>query len=261
MRETDVARLRAWFASYCRPFYGGSAEDDRNIALKEEHTSCVCANMELITQSLGLDAGTRHLAAGVALLHDVGRFEQYRRYKTFRDRDSVNHAAFGARVLVEDDVLGFLPAGQRRLILRAVTLHNVFALPAGLDERLDLLVRLVRDADKLDIWRVFAEYFGQPEEERASAAALGFPDTPTCSPAVVEALLAGRIVELSQVATLNDFRLLQLSWVYDLNFAPACALALERSYLRHLAAGLPSGKDVERAVAAATAFLEQRCAP
>lgn len=258
MRESDFERLREWFSAYCRQFYSSVAEDDRNIALKEEHTSRVCANMEVITRSLGLDEEDRLLAACVALLHDVGRFEQYRRFRTFRDRDSVNHAAFGAQLLADAGALSFLPAGERRLIGRAVTLHNVFALPAGLDERLTLLVRLIRDADKLDIWRVFVEFFALPEEERASAAGLGFPDLPTCSPAVLDALREGRMVDLSLVATLNDFKLLQLSWVYDLNFPATCLLACERGYLRQLAANLPQDEVVERAVAAALAFMEGR---
>lgn len=255
MRETDFARLREWFATYCRPFYSGVAEDDRNIALKEEHTDRVCANMAAIVADLDLGEADRHLAECIALLHDVGRFEQYRRFKTFRDRDSVNHAAFGARILVDTGVLEFLSEADRRLILKAITLHNVFALPADLDGRLALFTRLIRDADKLDIWRVFVGYFAQPEGERASAAALGFPDLPCCSPAILDALLVGRMVNLADVATLNDFKLLQLSWVYDLNFPAAFRLAYERDYLRQLAALLPQEEGVERAVAAVTAFL------
>ena len=39
------------------------------------------------------------IAEAVALLHDVGRFEQYKRYGTFNDRKSVNHAALGVEIM------------------------------------------------------------------------------------------------------------------------------------------------------------------
>jgi hypothetical protein len=261
MKAADFARLQEWFATYCQPFYSGIAADDRNIALKEEHTSRVCANMEVMAHSLGLDDNDRYLAASVALFHDVGRFEQYRRYRTFKDSDSVNHAAFGAQVLADTGALRALPGDERRLIGQAVTLHNVFNLPAALDERLALFVRLIRDADKLDIWRVFIEYYAQSEEERASAVTLGFPDLPSSSSAILAAVSGGRMANLSQVVTLNDFKLLQLSWVYDLNFPVSFALAHERGYLRQLAANLPQDEGVRQAVATAAAFLHRRLRP
>jgi putative nucleotidyltransferase with HDIG domain len=260
MTEEDHARLRAWFAAYCGAFYTAVAEDDRNISLKEEHTFRVCGNMELLAEELCFDGSDRRLAAAVALFHDVGRFEQYRRYKTFRDSDSINHAAFGAKVLTEAGVLESLSEGERAIIVRAVTLHNVFVLPAGLDERLTLFVRLVRDADKLDIWRVFIEYYEAPPERRASAVGLGLPDAPVCSSEIVEAVCNGKMANLSLVRTLNDFKLLQLSWVYDLNFPKSFQLLRENGYLRRLVASMPETDEGMRAVAAAESFLEGSCA-
>ena len=258
MKEPDFTRLREWFAAYCRPFYSGVIEDDRNIALKEEHTDRVCANMAAIVADLDLDESDRLLAKSIALLHDAGRFEQYRRFRTFRDRDSVNHAALGVQVIADAGALDFLPETDRRLILKAIGLHNVFALPADLDGRLTLFVRLIRDADKLDIWRVFVDYFAQPEAERASAAALGFSDLPSCAPAILGALLGGRMANLAEVVTLNDFKLLQLSWVYDLNFPAAFRLASEHGHLHQLALLLPQEEEVQRAVAAVTAWVCER---
>ena len=49
------------------------------------------------------------VAEAIALFHDVGRFPQYARYKTFRDSISTNHAALGASVLFEQERSGSLP--------------------------------------------------------------------------------------------------------------------------------------------------------
>lgn len=258
MSPADLTRLRDWFDRYCRAFYVDDAEAQRNIVLKEEHTHRVCANMELLVESLGLEEGSRRLAMAVALFHDVGRFEQYRRYGTFSDAASVNHAALGARVLTEERVLDTLPMADQSLIIRAVALHNAFTLSADLDGTTDLHLRLIRDADKLDIWRVFLDYYRAPEEERASAVSLGFADRPECSAPVLDSLREGKMVNLSQLATLNDFKLLQLSWVHDLNFPASLRLAREQGYLAGIVATLPPLPEVREVAAAVLAELERR---
>ncbi|AJE03745.1 HD domain-containing protein [Geobacter pickeringii] len=248
MDDATLSALRCWFRDYCRTFYTDNEDDNRNIRLKEEHTAQVCATMELLADSLALAPADRRLAAAVALFHDVGRFEQFRRYRTFKDSASVNHAALGARVLAEEGVLAGVAEGERRLIASTVGLHNVFRIPAGLDERHLLFLRLIRDADKLDIWRVFIEFYRQPAGERASAVSLGFPDIPHCTPAVVDTLLGGEMVDLATLRTLNDFKLLQLSWVFDLNFSCSRQVVRERGYVELIADMIPRQGDVARAI-------------
>ncbi|MBM9520737.1 hypothetical protein JWG39_13020 [Desulforhopalus vacuolatus] len=51
---------------------------------------------------------------------------------------------------------------------------------------------MLRDADNLDIWRVVTEYYQQKDQTTDTGLELGLPDTPVCSDAVVQDLLAGR---------------------------------------------------------------------
>ncbi|HEU0264394.1 MAG TPA: HD domain-containing protein, partial [Geobacterales bacterium] len=159
----------SWFDRYRRSFVVASAAEQRNLDLKADHTCRVQENMGVLVEELGIAEPMARLARLIALFHDVGRFPQYCRYKTFKDSESENHGALGARVLVEEGVLSKLSERERSLVIRGVTLHNVFALPAGLDGESLLLLQLIRDADKLDIWRVFIEYYTAPPEERADA--------------------------------------------------------------------------------------------
>jgi hypothetical protein len=239
MTMDELAALEMWFSRHCRGYYTQVEEDNRNIRLKEEHTRRVGDNMKLLTATLPLDEGECRVAAAIALLHDVGRFEQYRRFKTFKDSESVNHAALGARTLVDAGVLDALAPAARKFILGGIALHNVFRIPTNLDPRLERFVKLVRDADKLDIWRVFVEFFRLPEEERASAVVLGLPDHDHCAPEVLQELRARKTVDLALVKTLNDFKLLQISWLYDLNFPASFRLLNERGVIDDLAATLP----------------------
>ena len=50
---------------------------------------------------------------------------------------------------------------------------------------------------------------------------LGFPDVPQISRDVLEAVLERRLIEYDHLQSLNDFRLCQIGWVYDINFTPS----------------------------------------
>jgi hypothetical protein len=255
MNRKDLISLRDWFADYCVHFSTHVEEDQRNIAVKREHTYHVCLNTLRIGRSLHLNNQDMLLAEAIALLHDVGRFPQYRQYKTFDDDASANHAALGAKVLLEQGVLRGLPEQEHTLILHAVTLHNVFSLPDTLDQRTRLFAHIVRDADKLDIWRVFIEYYGQDGASRASAVALGLPDVPGYSPKVIACLRQGKMASKSELKTLNDFKLLQLTWLYDLNFIRSLQMVHERRYVDKMAAVLPANVEIREAVEQARTFV------
>lgn len=161
MDQSRLDALQHWFDSYVQAFCDTDPDGLRNIRLKVEHTRRVCGIMELLAAGEGLAPEEARIAAAVALLHDVGRFPQYRRWRTFRDSDSDNHARLSVEVMREERLLEGLPQAEALLIEEAVRFHNLLELPRG-SESDTLFARLIRDADKLDIWRVFLEFFQQP---------------------------------------------------------------------------------------------------
>jgi hypothetical protein len=72
------------------------------------------------------------------------------------------------------------------------------------------------------------------------------PDEPRLSPEVLEAVLNGQLVEYTRLRTLNDMRLCQLGWVYDMNFAASLARLRERGLLPQLLSFLPATPDIDR---------------
>jgi hypothetical protein len=255
MLVTDFQKLQQWFTDYVATFKDLDPEGLRNILLKEDHTLRVVACMDALAAGEMLDSGETLIARTVALLHDVGRFPQYRRWRTFRDSESTNHARLSLEVIRSERLLEKLPDGERLLIEEAIRFHNLLAVPEQVASPTDRFIRLIRDADKLDIWRVFLEYYQLPEAERASAVGLGFPDLPEVTPACLDALACGVVVRLDQARVLNDFKVLQISWVYDLSFATTRRLLLERNYLTQLAATLPDDPQVQHAVSLAVSSL------
>ena len=101
MDNARVEQYRSWFSRFVQEHAAGNEQDQRNIILKEEHTMRVCAHALRIAAGIGLDATATALAETMALFHDVGRFPQYVRYRTFEDSRSTNHAVLGAKTLLE----------------------------------------------------------------------------------------------------------------------------------------------------------------
>jgi putative nucleotidyltransferase with HDIG domain len=247
MRYSDLNFFKQWFSEYCRYFYSSDIEDQKNISLKEEHTLHVCKNMVHIAQGLSLKEDQKLIAETVALFHDIGRFPQYAKYKTFRDNISVNHGALGAETLIEKKILEKLAGEEQEIIVQAVKFHNAFSIPKKEKEDIVFFIKLIRDADKLDIWRVFLEYYESPSEGKASAVGLGLPDLPEYSEDVLASIYNKEIVSLLKVKTLNDFKLLQLSWIFDLNFIPSFQLLHERDYVQRIISHLPKTDGIQKA--------------
>ena len=252
MKQTQLDDLLAWFDNYVESFLVTDDEGAKNIRLKIEHTRKVCEAMALLSDGEGLSKNESRIASAVALLHDVGRFPQYRRWRTFLDSDSDNHARLAIDVIREENLLaGFDPA-EVLLVEEAVRFHNTLAPPATIQSPTRKYINLIRDADKLDIWRLFVELLAQPPEERPSAATLGLDDVPgSVSDACISALNSGSIVRLETISCFNDFKLLQISWVYDLTYVTSRRILRERGYIPALAATLPERADIREAVAKA----------
>lgn len=260
MDQNELSHLKTWFSDYCASFSMPNQEDQRNLTLKQVHTGRVCENMLSIVRELGLSQRETFLAEVIALFHDVGRFPQYFEYKTFRDSTSVNHAARGIKVLLDNHVLKNIPRNEQKMITDAIAFHNVFTLPAGLDEVTARFSKLIRDADKLDIWRVFTEFYSLPAKDRWSAAGLGLPDSPGYSPGILDHFHRREMFLLSKLRNLNDFKLLQLIWVFDLSFKPSFRLLKERGYLDSIAAALPQTVEITRAVDVVREFVDENLA-
>jgi len=258
MTDNDLHYLKKWFSDYTGSFLGSNEDDNRNHRLKAEHTQNVCANIREIAKSLPLPFEKIILAESIALFHDIGRFPQYKKYKTFQDGKSVNHGLLGARTLEEENVLNHLAEAERDLIFNSVKFHNVFQMPDFKDEELMLFLKLIRDSDKLDILRVFINFYESPEEERASATAFRLPDTPEYSKEILERIYNKQKVSYESLKTVNDFRLMNLSWGYAMNFKASYMLLKERDYLIRVLKHLPATEDIAGAAALVQKFVEEQ---
>lgn len=89
-----------------RDYTSAYSLDDAKVKLKVDHTFRVAALSDVITDSLGMTGYDKDLAWLLGMLHDIGRFEQVRRYHTLRDALSINHAELSADILFKEGLIG-----------------------------------------------------------------------------------------------------------------------------------------------------------
>ena len=154
--KIDRQRVKEQFASYTRNY----DPEDTKIALKIAHTYRVADNCEQIAGSIGLTDEEVEFAWLSGMLHDIGRFEQVKRYNTFIDSESVDHAEFGADLLFGEEGLisDYIDDRDWDAMLEIVIRqHNKYRMDETISGKTLVFCNILRDADKVDIFRVNVE--------------------------------------------------------------------------------------------------------
>ena len=208
--------------------------DNPRIALKIDHTIRVADLCARIADAEGLDADLAWLCG---LLHDVGRFEQVRRFDTFNDALSVSHAALGAQILFGDDdprgpqIRAYVTDDEEDDLLRtAVATHSAYRLPHELDDRTRAYCNILRDADKVDIIKVncicpVRDIYGVTEDEMV---------TSTLTPSVVEAFFEHRTVPRGTRKTPADILVSHICFAWELVYPTSRDAIQEQGYLEQM---------------------------
>jgi len=246
MQQEHLEKFRGWFGDYVASFYGDDEFINANLKLKEEHSLRTCEQMLYLSDELGLDRTQKRIAEVIVIFHDIGRFEQFVKYQTYNDHRSTNHCLLGLDVLCRTKLFNGINKKQKQLIEKAIEYHGLKELPTDLNGDYLLFSRLIRDADKLDIFYVVTTYYRQYRDNPEKfMLKLEFPDEPDYSAHVVEDVLCGRRTDYSRLRTLNDMKLLQLGWVYDVNFTATLKRIKESGFLDMIIDFLPATEEVE----------------
>ncbi len=227
----DLTILENAYRAYVDTYRGADGTLPEMMKLKLGHTFRVVRAAKAIAAGEQFPSHTAAVCEAAALLHDTGRYEQLRLYNTFRDSDSVDHAVFSHQIVKEKGWLEGLP--EKETILTSVLVHNRREIPADIQDPETLIAcKTVRDADKLDIFRILEEQLKTTDWRNANQAFWGLSPIGPVNEAVVQAIEARRPVDYQNIKTLADFVLIQVGWmVSDLNFATSRHLCLDAGHL------------------------------
>lgn len=166
--EIDRVKVKKVFNDYVENY----DSNDEKIKLKIDHTYRVSELCERIAKSLNMTKEEADISWLTGVLHDIGRFEQVKRYGTFNDGKSIDHAKLGVEILFEEEkIRDFIEdTSEDDLIKKVIRSHNAYKIPEDYSEREITFSNILRDADKIDIFKVniimpMEEIYNVPKEE------------------------------------------------------------------------------------------------
>ncbi len=222
----DIKKAQNAFTEYVKPY----DITNEKIELKIKHTFKTVEIAKKIAKDLELNEEQCELAQLISLLHDIGRFEQVRIYNTFIDRDSIDHANLGVKILFEDNQIRKFITDTKydNIIYKAVKNHNKFKIEDGLEEETLLQCKIVRDADKTDI---FARFVEDIEKEKNVLYDYKEMSKQIVSPKIMEKF------EQYEQANRNEFRrdidsyINIIAFIFDYNFITGLKIIKENNYI------------------------------
>ncbi len=228
----DIEHAKKAFERYLDQY---DREDDK-IKLKIVHTYGVVRCMNQITKKMGLSKEERKLAELIALLHDIGRFEQLKRFGSF-EPGLMDHAAYGAEILFEEGMIREFIEDSRydEIIRMAIEKHSAYKLIGILDPCALLHAKLIRDADKLDNCRVKLEDAVETMLD-VSAEEVGKQQI---SPEVLAQVYQKTSIDNKTRNTKMDYWVSYVAYFFDINFPETLEIIQEHQYVDRIIRRIP----------------------
>lgn len=210
-------------------------EDDK-VRLKIVHTYGVVECSRQIAKRIGLSEEDAALAQIIGLLHDIGRFEQVKRFDSF-EPTVMDHAAFGVELLFKEGMIRQFVREDRwdGIIRTAIEKHSDFKLEGIRDERELLHAKIIRDADKLDNCRV---KITDSVETIIGVSALE-AGREEISPEVMEQFLRKESIYSPARKTKMDYWLSYLAYFFDVNFDETLDIVRKKQYVEKIIDRIP----------------------
>lgn len=205
-------------------------KDNESIQRKIYHSLRVVEKSENIAKSLNLSEEYIELSKMIGLLHDIGRFEQMKEFNTFEDKKSFDHGDFGEYILRKNNYIRtFIEDNSYdQIIFKAIRNHNKYAIEEGLTEKEILFAKIIRDADKLDIFYqsteiLFKKYENIEIDEEIDKN-------------VIEMLYSKQPIDskIADFTKITNIIFRTFALIYDINFSYTFEKIIEENYLKKI---------------------------
>lgn len=249
----DLIKAKEEFLSYASNY----DTQNPNIERKIHHTLRVMDISQKVANSLNLDNEKIELAELIGLLHDIGRFEQYTRYGTYKDHLSINHGELGVEILENNQYIRKYIEGNKydEIIKKAIRNHNAYALEDGLTNEEVLFCNIIRDSDKIDIFYQLSEIFYKGEEQ--------YIQDEKISPKVLEEFWKKRLINNKIKNTKLDGLIGGISFVFDINFRESFKIIKQEKYIDKMVdrfefKSIETKEQIENIRKIANEYIEQK---
>lgn len=214
----DVERIKSEFKKHYKKY----DFNDTAIVRKYYHSLRVMELSRVIAKYADFNDNDAEIAAIVGLLHDYARFEQWTNYNTYSDIDSIDHGDLAVKKLFDDNEIVNYSLKEENYdeIYDAIKYHNKYSIPDNLTEHNTLLCKIIRDADKLDIFYLLGINKNLLEE-----------DTDLISEKIESEFFQNKCLDRNDAKSKNDLIVLSLAMVFDLNFNYSFKYLLDKNLI------------------------------
>ncbi len=223
----DIENVKKEFKNYVSQFN----PNEGRIKLKIDHIQRVAEISKKIAINLKLNDEQIKLAEVIGIFHDIGRFKQVEMYNTFSDKDSINHGELGVKVLYEDNLIQKFKIDEKynRIIKCAILNHNRAKIEDNLTDEELLFSKIIRDADKLDIYYTICEY------DFKSIFWYKDFDCQKISEKIMENLRKSELIDYKDIKNNADVIAIFYAYIYDFNFKFSLKYIKDGGYLEKFA--------------------------
>ncbi len=222
----DVEKAKQEFKEYVKNYN----PEDKKIKIKIAHIERVSQIAKQIACQQNLSKEDIELAELIGLLHDIGRFEQVRKYHTFVDKDSINHGEYGVKLLFGDGLIRkFIDIDKYDNIIKTAILnHNRAKIEDGLGKKEDLHAKIIRDADKIDIC-----YILTVDDKKAIWESEDLSND-KITDEIYREFMENKIINYKNRKTSADILVSHFAYIFDFNFCQSLQIIKENKYLDKL---------------------------
>ncbi len=198
--------------------------DNEKISLKYIHTFNVKLANDQIVESLSLNDRDKYLSTIIALFHDYARFEQAKIYNSFNDLTTIDHGNLAVEMLFDkNQIVNFvtdLTPEELEIVKLAIKNHNKFEIEEGLTDRQMLFCKIIRDSDKVDIYRVISSNFKAENFERGKIEQQD-----------LDTFYKNKLHKLRKEQTFYTRVFTSLSFIFDINFKKSFEIIHKNQYI------------------------------
>ncbi len=199
-------------------------KNNPNIKRKIDHSFRVMEISKEISTNLGLQENQIKLATLIGLLHDIGKLEKY---NTFNDKDSIDHGDYGVEIL-NKCIRKYIDSSKYdNIIKKAIKNHNKFKIEDGLNEEELLFSKIIRDADKIDIFYEAVYIFWKDNESKIEKQRI--------SDNIFNQFKNNTLIERKKGKKLEvDSIITMLAFIYDINFNYSFEIIKNENYINKI---------------------------
>jgi|GEM_PF-676869 len=255
--EELLKECRLEFEEYFQSLTVDLTENQKRIEDVRSHSMRVQGYIRQISKTVLQTEDEIRMAEVVALLHDLGRASLIAKGTVSPMNIQRDHAVLSAQLIQRMDFFQKLPSDIQLIALKSVENHNKLKLPKLDTEQQTLFARLLRDADKLDIFEYSYKFF---KEKSGIQPIMTFDliNSVEVSEKIIKSIMAGKTAAVEDMKSMNDYKLLLISMAFDLNFKFTFRLISEKQYIQKIYETLPKRDQIIDAYRGIKLFVENK---